>query len=684
MMTKRVGCICLIGCVLASLVGCSSGQEANGKEGQIELLEPVNAEQNTEQVIRRDLYDTEIYSAVVVPLTEEYAYEDSVTIEQTLVYPGTEVSKGDVLFVANTDSLDNQLKSLEDTIAQMADEIQRQKEEYQAYEASAQEEINQLKQRLQGYKIGTTEYDDIYGDIELAKQSLVMKCAKLEQEIALYELDRDYLLPQIEALKEQINQKELVAGMDGTVVAMGQTGTPIVAVADMETLTIQCEFISKTMVAEAKKVYALIDGASYDVTYQPMDTAEYESLLAKGETIYSTFTINGEHEEVKAGDFAVIVMINDSREQVLTIPKAAINKDSGVNYVYKYVDGQNVQTIIHTGMSDGIYTEVTDGLSEGDHIVLLEAVEHGTNTATIEYGSFSSTFEGTGYLYYPISENVYTHITYGTMYFVEYLVEEYSHVKEGDPIASVRVVTDEIELKTLEIQIARLKERLQDMEKAGEGVTEELLQAKRQELQRAEEKRDQMLADAAITTITATSTGVIVNRANCQTDDILYNGYSITTIADEDHCYLMVEDENKLLSYGNEVVITYQDKNKETKTSYGTVASLSQYGISGALRSSRVYILLQPEDISSMAAVNANSDNWWRRNEFNVTATIREMNHVLMVPKKAVTQKNGCTYVDVVDEEGNIVSYGFIAGGYDEINYWVIDGLTEGMKICLE
>lgn len=687
MMTKRVWCVCLVACMLTSLVGCSSAQEAdkqgtNEKEEEIELLEPVNAQVNTQQVIRRNLYDTETYAAVVVPRTEEYSFEESLTIGKFFAYPGTEVAEGDVLLVADTDSMDSQVHSLEDTIARMKEEIQQKKEEYLAFETKTKEEINQLKQSLNGYEEGTSEYKDIYGDMELAKQSLVIEKAKLEQENALYELDRDYLLPQIESLKEQIGASKMFAGTDGTIVAVGQTnsgryvsaGNSIVAIGNMNELTIQCEYISKATVSNAQEVYAVIDGVCYDITYQPMDTT----------TTYSTFTINGAQEEVKAGDFAVIVIVNDSREQVLTIPKTAIYKDSGVSFVYKYVDGQNVQTIIHTGMNSGVYVEVTDGLSEGDQIVLLEAVEHGTNTAVVEYGSISSTFEGTGYLYYPISENVYTDITYGTMYFVEYLVSEYSHVEKGVPIATVRVVADELELKRLELQITRLKERLADLEKESEGVSQALLQAKKEELSKAQEKRKEMLADAEITTIYATRTGVIINLEDCQADDILSNGYSIATIADESNCYLVVEDENKLLNLGNEVVITYQDKNNENKTSYGTVATLSEYGISEGLRSSSVYILLQPEDIGSMAAVNANSDNRWNRNKFNVTATIREMKHVLVVPKKAVTEKNGCTYVDVIDEEGNVTTYGFIAGGYDAIYYWIVDGLAEGMKVCLE
>ena len=63
---------------------------------------------------------------------------------------------------------------------------------------------------------------------------------------------------------------------------------------------------------------------------------------------------------------------------------------------------------------------------------------------------------------------------------------------------------------------------------------------------------------------------------------------------------------------------------------------------------------------------------------------IRAMQGVLLVPKKAVKEKNGCTYVKVKKENGEVYYQSFIAGGSDLSNYWVVEGLSEGMEICLE
>lgn len=718
MRKKRILSIWCFCCMLVSLTSCTTTTQVLKTEPErIELLEPVNAQVNTEKVAYRNLYNTKVYSATVVPVTVEYSFENNANIDAILSYPGTRVKKGDILVVANSDGLDSEMKSKEEKIANMDEEIEQSKAEYKESQAEALEEVKQLKKVIEDYeqnkpeKYVTTkteeattqvnpeytqwemEYEASIGAYEMAVLNMSIAEARMEQKIRLYELDKDYLMTQVEDLKEERAKYQIVSGIDGEIVAISQMDygqravtaeKPVIAVGNMDELVIKCDYINKATAAAAKEIYAFIDGVRYEVTYHPMDTAEYEKLDAKGEKIYSTFTIEGEYENKQTGDFAVIVLVNDSREQVLTIPKGAIHKEAGISFVYKFVDNQNIQTMIHTGMSDGVYTEVTDGLSEGDLVVLSEAVEHGSKTATVEYGSFYSNFEESGSMYYPITEIVYTPVTYGTIYFEEYLVAEYQHVNEGDVIAAIRVVADEIELERLEVKLKRLKERLFDLVNSNTEVSEDVLAAKRKEITEIEEKRNKILSDSKVTTVTATCTGVIVGLGNYNLDDIVLRSYYMAVIADESNCYVVVEDENGLLNYGNDVKIAYQNKDNVESTSYGEVANLSQAGITGELRTTSILIHLNPEDIADMAVTNTDRNDWWNPNRYHVTAKIREMENVLVVPKRAVTEIGGSTYVDLIDEEGNIVSCSFIAGGYDSSYYWVIDGLMEGMKVCLE
>ena len=85
-----------------------------------------------------------------------------------------------------------------------------------------------------------------------------------------------------------------------------------------------------------------------------------------------------------------------------------------------------------------------------------------------------------------------------------------------------------------------------------------------------------------------------------------------------------------------------------------------------------------------MAGSTADDSGWWSRSAYTVTAEIRNMENVLLVPKGAVKEKDGATYVNVKLEDGSIESRSFIAGGSNNSYYWCVEGLTEGMEICLE
>lgn len=61
------------------------------------------------------------------------------------------------------------------------------------------------------------------------------------------------------------------------------------------------------------------------------------------------------------------------------------------------------------------------------------------------------------------------------------------------------------------------------------------------------------------------------------------------------------------------------------------------------------------------------------------------MENVVIVPAEAVTDKTETRgYVNVVGEDGSVTRTSFLYGQMNSDYYWVIDGLTEGMKICWE
>ena len=82
--------------------------------------------------------------------------------------------------------------------------------------------------------------------------------------------------------------------------------------------------------------------------------------------------------------------------------------------------------------------------------------------------------------------------------------------------------------------------------------------------------------------------------------------------------------------------------------------------------------------------VEENIADFFKQPQFNIKTEIRTVSDVLLVPKKAVTVLNGKTYVYVKHDDVTITTQNFIAGGSNETDYWVLEGLEEGMTICLE
>ncbi|MBQ7933398.1 MAG: hypothetical protein IJ327_01230 [Lachnospiraceae bacterium] len=706
-MKKLISILLSLGLV-ASLAGCSNAEVVVDTPDAVTLVEPVNAAVSSEVAAHRNLYSNTVYSAYILPYVVEYSFDENVTFDSYGAFPGEKVKKGDVLIYSDSEKIEDQIEKMEE-------KIKAQEESHAEYLEDTAEEIIKLMDAANYWKDGKESYDAL-GDktyaeagiteweyTQLRKASgyyatqahkLLMKQQEQEQNIALYELDHNYNLSQLKKLQAQSKECKIIADMDGYVVSI--TGLSqgnniskdqaVVAVGDTTKKIIKCDYINKSTAEKAEEMYAFIDGKRYEVEYQPMDTEEYNRLTAQSEKIYTTFIVNDPDDEIAVGDFAVINVMDKRKLNVLSVSKEAIQKDENGYYVFKYQDGESVHTPIKTGMSDGVYTEVLEGLQAGDVVLCENAHQPGTKKATVGKGTFSADVEVRGSLGYPASTLLKNEIAYGTAYFVEFLVDDYQLVKKGDPLMTVRVEEDALTLERKEKQLQRAQERLADFVFEGEDkVDEEVLADKKEAIADIEEDIAEIKADFATTTIKADRDGVIVWMADLEEDDIMWNGQYLFYIADEENCYVEVTNENFLLNYGNQVNISYENRQEQNITVPGTVANISQLGLSSDLHLESALILIPSEYLTDMASsLWGGMNNWWNRNRFTVTADVRVMENVVVIPRNAVRSVGGKTYVDVVDEKGNVVSTSFIAGGFDASNYWVIEGIEEGMEICLE
>ncbi len=685
--------LCVFLCAVSGLSGCGaaspgsaeafghsdlySGQKTEDQAG-IELIEPVQLTQTWEAAAYRNLYDSQIFTAAVVPEVTEYAFPIGGTLEEFDVYPGDTVEEGSLLAELNREQIDQSVEDQDEKIRAMEEEFADYREDMLEKIAAADAEAAELQ-------AAATQA------AQAAMQNDALR-RQLTQRTQLYELDHAYELDQLEKRKNKQEQYLLKSSMAGDVVAYGMmTGgdwigaeRSVIAVGDLSRKYLKCEYISQTVLNGADEIYAVIRGRRRGIRNIPLSAGEYTRLTNLGETVYSTFEIEDDGD-VAVGDFAVVVVIEDCRRDVLAVPDSAISRSGLQRYVY-VKDGENsVKTPVTAGMSDGVYTEIRSGLAEGDQVLVKNTnlITSGTKQTTVTRGNFAVDFTGSGVFYYPCTCRVTDPVSHGTVYFQNYEVTKYQPVKKGDVIATVRVEKDEVALKRSETKLKRLEERLDDLIRSGE-KNEDVLAARREEIAGVKEEIASMNEDFDTEAIVAAHDGIVTELAEHKKEDLLRTGELMAVIARQDNCYVIVENKGQLLNYGNKLTVTYESRNGGELSAEGVVATVSDSALSGALASDYALLRVPEEAVGEMAAAAENNSEWNFQIRFTVEGAARQMEDVLLVPKEAVTSQRGQTYVTVIDENGQKKAVSFVAGGSDAQYCWAAEGLTEGMVLCLK
>lgn len=732
---KRMLTVFVSVCLILFGTGCGEAVPESLPE-DVALLEPVDVPDIYETAAVRNLYQIKSYSGNISPYVEEYSFENGQSFAAYAAYPGEHVKRGGALVDTDTESIDTEIEKLEKSVAE-ADEI------YQEYRKEADERLYELEQKDAEYskimdnfeeqkpdefvdieqpdgaegkepggndpkeeepdrnardgKVPNPEYeawdrDRLRWEGEYCRnlQSLLECREELRQRGELYDMDHAYSLSRLEHLKEQRGRSRLLSGMAGNVAALRYCnagdyipdGVSVMAVGDMNRKRIRCEFISASAIRTAKDVYALIDGERYEIEYEPMGADEYARLKSRDGAVYTTFYFRDDVTELPVGAYCTVVVVTNKREQVLTVTESAVHSEGMSYYVYLEKDGERIYTPVTTGYRDGYCVEILSGLSEGDRVKTDKAYQHGENTVVLERGTIDYGFSSTGFLYYPDTVKVTNPVENGTCYVTECDLTIYQRVKKGEVLAKIRVVPDQLAYERLNTSLKRERERLADLiREGGNKNNEKAARAKRERIVELEEQIRRMDADAAVTSIISPIDGVVIEPAMYEREQLIGSGAFLCVIADETRCYVVVDDADSQLNYGDVLEIGYSAFGTE-KTVQGTVLTVNQRSLSADLKSTEMLISVPKEAIPEMAYNAMYTGGFWNRRSFTVTGRVRSVSNVVLVPKSAVTLGSGGTYVDVVRPDGSVVSQGFVAGGSDNAYYWVIEGLLEGTKIC--
>ncbi len=219
-----------------------------------------------------------------------------------------------------------------------------------------------------------------YDTEEMAIRRLQVEAARQSKDLA--EQSSKLAKSTLDQARKQLEEATMVAPFDGIVARLNVNAkdsvSPGVAVAEIidpsrMRLEIQVDEIDVTQVRAGQKASIEVDAAPGQRIEGTVDSIDVLPSLQSGVVTYDTLVVFEvpENAGLRAGMSASADISVAERKSVLLVPDRAIRKNAGGEDVVTVIsNGQTREKAVTTGISDGILTEITGGLEEGETVVV--------------------------------------------------------------------------------------------------------------------------------------------------------------------------------------------------------------------------------------------------------------------------------------------------------------------------
>ncbi|WP_242966881.1 efflux RND transporter periplasmic adaptor subunit [Desulfosporosinus sp. FKA] len=312
---------------------------------------------------------------------------------------GTAVQAGQVLFTLDSSDLQAQLQQQEANLE--GSRVNYEKTEGSSY----QQQLLQAEQTQQNAQITYNSAQDTYNkDLSLynagaiSQQSLENDKQKLDEAtVALnsansnLELLKNQSGPQsVEAAAAQVKQAESAVNyaqlqLQNTTITSPISGT--VSTRNVEVGEIASSAAPAFTVINTKTVVAEISVPDTVVTHlQKGQTVPVKISALNNKTVNGTVNIispaadktnsyvvdvdlDNSNNELKGGMFARVVLPQEQKNNILTVPNEAITVEDGVSYVYAVVNNTVNKIPVKVGISNDKVSEIVSGLKSGENVI---------------------------------------------------------------------------------------------------------------------------------------------------------------------------------------------------------------------------------------------------------------------------------------------------------------------------
>ena len=358
-------------CLLTAVTGCGqSGQDTTGEKK--ELFTPEGAMVDTDTAAYRDVLVMETAQGSVVADTVELQYEVSGNFKDCYVENGDYVKAGDLLAEIEQTDVNEEIESLEESMAEA--------EENNAYNNQLTE-INLAVQALQ-YQKAIDNGEDA-NSLQMKSLELQKAQVKYRQTQESQQADLAYQQSRLDELKAELGETKLVAPCDGIIsgIRFADYGdyisedTIVMTISKVKedgsasegSLKLSSAYVNQKYINSCADYYALIDGKRYEIAYQAYTAIELEQLDYYGTAFPAYFTLEDDVEGLTFGSYAQICYVTKESLHTIAVLSNAVNKDAKGYYVFLVdEDGNRTRADVEIGLKNQVYTEITDGVSEGD------------------------------------------------------------------------------------------------------------------------------------------------------------------------------------------------------------------------------------------------------------------------------------------------------------------------------
>lgn len=355
-------------CALMCLLLCASCAAA---EQVPELVEPAGVQLNAAEAYIGEISNITVYPAAVVPYVQEFYFDQEGVIDEMHVIVGQEVKAGDPLITLDTESETERA------------ELLRQKIEQLDTNGAYEDELGRINLQILDAELRMLRRQEPLDESAVMLKQLDIEEKKLDMELAasLRRLEREQLASELETLEAEMERNVLYAPFDGRVVYMSaewQHGhyvsafTPLIYLADDTRLFVESEYISNSTLGNAHALYARIGGKQYGLTATPVDEKKYLAQILSGESLIRQFTFNEPDDALASGQYAAICVENNYVAEALLVPTNCLYSADRTRYLYVMEDGVRVRRDVKVGVTTDWYTQITEGLKEGELVYVKE------------------------------------------------------------------------------------------------------------------------------------------------------------------------------------------------------------------------------------------------------------------------------------------------------------------------